>query len=207
MWTALLKPTKGADTWLSYSEYKIVPTFVHSKVKNHLHSFTLKTHRDTNKLGFFQKKNCFLFQINTHQNLLPKTSCLFCLRVLADTITQSHAPDEAAKSRIPGVRTAAHNSRAVLPWECCYPKSRWKLHNAEVVSMCSLPLPPCSTTAELHVGFTRVKQELCSPSSALFSGSTPLSDMAAAVQYPPRKIPTRTIGTARIVTWCYKLLH
>ncbi|RMC01969.1 hypothetical protein DUI87_21131 [Hirundo rustica rustica] len=55
-----------------------------------------------------------------------------------------------------------------------------------------LQVDTISSTAELHLGFTRVRQELCSLPLAPGSESTPLPDPAKIVQNPPRKMPTRT---------------
>lgn len=52
--------------------YKIVPTFVHRKVQNHLRCFTLKMHKDTNKL-FLSKK------IVTYFKSIPTKG--FCLKL------------------------------------------------------------------------------------------------------------------------------
>lgn len=184
-WTALLKPTRGADTWLTINRIqKLYPRLFTLKWKM---IFTLLPWKHTKtQMNFFFQKKCYLFQINTHQRLLPKISSLFCLRVLADTITQSHAPGKAAKSSIPGVGIAADNSEVALLGMLLSLK---EVETSLLWSFCFLPLPPCSTSAELHIGFPRVGQGLCSPHPAPCSGSTPSSDTAKIVHIHPGKYP------------------
>lgn len=176
--------------------YKIVPMFDHNKVKNHLQCFTLKMHKDTNKL-FLSKKIVTYFKLTPTKGLCLKLAVYFASRCL---LIQSHrAMLQAKLQSIPGVRIVACNSKIVFSWECCYTKSIWKLDKGEVISICFLPLPPCSSTVELHIGFSRVRPELYSLPLTLYSGSTLFSDTANCAE-STQEIPTRTTGTARIST-------